>query len=188
MAEAIPTVEYRDVPGFPGYRVGSDGSVWTRWEQFHPHGVIGNRSRFGTTWRQRKPWVSKQLGYHCVTISAGHGNKKTFYIHRLVLEAFRGPCPNGMEGCHADGDRANNALSNLRWDTRRGNIGDTMRHGRNHRGDTHFFAKLTADDVRAIRAEYEAGGISFDRLGAKYGVCGGTVQNLVHRRTWSHVT
>jgi hypothetical protein len=28
-----PPVEYRDVPGFPGYRVGTDGSVWSCWER-----------------------------------------------------------------------------------------------------------------------------------------------------------
>lgn len=43
------------------------------------------------------------------------------FVHRLVLTAFRGPCPTGKEGCHNDGDHTNNQLRNLRWDTHRNN-------------------------------------------------------------------
>lgn len=55
------------------------------------------------------------------------------FVHRLVLEAFVGPCPVGMEGCHyPDRDPANNALSNLRWDTKRENQFDRVKHGTHH--------------------------------------------------------
>lgn len=54
-------------------------------------------------------------------------------IHSLVLEAFVGPRPDGMEGCHNDGDPANNHLANLRWDTRAANNQDTLRHGRHEK-------------------------------------------------------
>lgn len=52
-------------------------------------------------------------------------------VHRLVLEAFVGPCPSGCEGCHYDGNPANNIVSNLRWDTTKNNCLDKRRHGRN---------------------------------------------------------
>jgi HNH endonuclease/NUMOD4 motif len=55
--------------------------------------------------------------------------KKDQYIHRLVLEEFVGPCPDGMEACHNDGDRSNNTPDNLRWDTRLGNCQDIIAHG-----------------------------------------------------------
>lgn len=58
-------------------------------------------------------------------------------VHRLVLTAFVGPQPEGMEGCHFDGDPANNCLDNLRWDTRSGNTYDRVRHG------THSQARKT---------------------------------------------
>lgn len=51
------------------------------------------------------------------------------YIHRLVLEEFVGLCPDDMEACHNDGDRSNNAPTNLRWDTRLGNCQDIIAHG-----------------------------------------------------------
>lgn len=53
----------------------------------------------------------------------------TWRVHALVLLAFVGPRPAGMEACHEDGDRANNRLANLRWDTRSGNRHDSVRHG-----------------------------------------------------------
>lgn len=52
-----------------------------------------------------------------------------YYIQRLVLEAFVGPCPEGMEACHHDSDRSNNWVSNLRWDTRLGNCQDIVARG-----------------------------------------------------------
>jgi hypothetical protein len=53
-------------------------------------------------------------------------------LHRLVLEAFVGPCPPGLQACHADDVKANNVLSNLRWDTASGNGLDQVRNGRHH--------------------------------------------------------
>jgi hypothetical protein len=50
-------------------------------------------------------------------------------IHTLALEAFVGPCPPGMEGCHNNGDGLDNRLSNLRWDTKSANSRDSVRHG-----------------------------------------------------------
>lgn len=59
-----------------------------------------------------------------------HKNNQTCWLaHRLVLTVFVGPCPEGMEGCHNDGDPSNNHVSNLRWDTRRSNILDAIKHG-----------------------------------------------------------
>jgi hypothetical protein len=53
-------------------------------------------------------------------------------VHHLVLAAFVGPRPPGLEGCHNDGDIWNNRPENLRWDTHQSNMVDTVRHGRHH--------------------------------------------------------
>ncbi len=55
---------------------------------------------------------------------------KTYHLaHTLVLAAFVHPRPEGMEGCHNDGDRENNRLDNLRWDTHSNNQLDMVKHG-----------------------------------------------------------
>lgn len=67
-------------------------------------------------------------GYERVTLQRD-GGADTLAVHRLVLMAFIGPCPDGMEGCHGDDDRRNNTLVNLRWDTKAANCADRTRNG-----------------------------------------------------------
>ncbi|GAG26569.1 unnamed protein product, partial [marine sediment metagenome] len=55
--------------------------------------------------------------------------KKNYLIHRLVMRAFMGLCPDGMECCHNDGDPTNNCVFNLRYDTHKSNHNDMKIHG-----------------------------------------------------------
>lgn len=71
-----------------------------------------------------KPTLQKR-GYMAVSIGG------TKLVHRLVLEAFIGTCPEGMETCHNNGVRTDNRLENLRWDTSSANNDDIVKHG-NH--------------------------------------------------------
>lgn len=80
------------------------------------------------------------------------GKKINLSVHRAVLAAFVGPCPDGMEGCHTDGDATNNRVENLRWDTHRANNLDRKLHGRYSVGADHPMAKLSIEQVRKIRA------------------------------------
>ncbi len=57
------------------------------------------------------------------------GGRRRRYVHQLVLETFVGPAPDGMEGCHNDGNNQNNHICNLRWDTHGSNMCDRRRHG-----------------------------------------------------------
>jgi hypothetical protein len=50
-------------------------------------------------------------------------------VHQLVLLAFRGPCPSGMECLHNDDVKNNNELTNLRYGTRSENNKDRVRTG-----------------------------------------------------------
>jgi hypothetical protein len=115
-------VEYRDVPGFPGYRVGDDGSVWTR-------KIKGGNDRAAGKlgpWRLMRIHLVK--GYPCVNLDR---NGKTYSrcVHRLVLSAFIGPRPEGMEARHwPDQTKTNCRLDNLRWDTHLENMKDKYRN------------------------------------------------------------
>lgn len=59
-------------------------------------------------------------------------------IHCLVLEAFIGPRPDGHQASHLDGDRTNNRLDNMRWETRSQNNRRKYQHGTMPVGDRHF--------------------------------------------------
>jgi hypothetical protein len=72
--------------------------------------------------------VPDERGRLSVTLSRdGLGRPRR--IHLLVLEAFVGPRPDGMKGCHNNGDHTNNHISNLRWDTQSNNVFDSVHHG-----------------------------------------------------------
>ena len=59
----------------------------------------------------------------------GRGIRAPRFVHHLVLEAFVGSRPDGMEGCHNNGNPLDNRLCNLRWDTHVANEADKMLHG-----------------------------------------------------------
>lgn len=60
------------------------------------------------------------------------GRHRVHRVHLLVLEAFVGPRPPKLEGCHWDDDNENNRLDNLRWDTKSANARDQIRNGNHH--------------------------------------------------------
>ncbi len=185
MAEVQSTVTYRDVPGFPGYRVGDDGSVWTCWEYHHTLGIRGGQRILGLGWVLKKPRANR-LGYLSLTLHR-LGKAKTFRVNRLVLEAFVGPCPAGMISCHNNGVPSDNRRVNLRWDTHKANSQDTIAHGRSTRGERNSHHKVTAADVVKIRAEHGEGGISYSALGRRYGLTAASMRKLVLGLNWGHI-
>lgn len=168
-------VTYRDIPGFPGYRVGDDGSVWTSKD---------GRGFKAKPWRKKKPTPKPPYGHLVLDMYCRNVRRKK-YAHRLVLEAFVGPCPPGMEACHKDGNPKNNALSNLRWGTSKENGLDMVRHGTSLRGERNPRAKLAELLVKAIRADYESGMRQCENVRSRK-MDQRTVNDIVRRRRWKH--
>lgn len=105
------------------------------------------------------------------------------YVHRLVLEAFAGPCGNGMEARHLDGNPSNNDLTNLKWGTVEENTGDRGRHGNFTKGERNGSAKLKDEDVIAIRQSNS----SDKDLAIQYGVSRTCILKIRLRRRWRHI-
>lgn len=126
-------------------------------------------------------------GYEHVSLYSAPGQGKTHYIHSTVLKAFCGPPPfDGAEGCHNNGDKRNNCLTNLRWGSRQDNTDDRGRHGRTKFGTGQRCAKLSEDGVRAMRAAYR-GGKSTYALARELKLSTHTVWCAVTGKTWAHV-
>ena len=113
--------------------------------------------------------------------------RKTHTVHRLVAIAFLGPCPPGHEVAHADGDRANSHLDNLRWSTAKDNQADKDRHGTMLRGEACSISKLNAPAVLDIRKRYASGGVLQKELALEYGVSRATIWAVVNRKNWAHL-
>ena len=189
MPEFDSTIEYRPIPGFSGYKIGSDGTVWSCWQN---HGR--NPRKIGDTWKERK---LKKLrnGYLIVKLYDDDSKSNEILVHRLVLLAFIGPCPKGMEAAHCpDKTRSNNSLSNLRWDTKAGNAADKIKHGTvvrpfgnsRARGVHNSHAVLSEDAVHEIRLLL-ASGETQEKIAKSYGVAQQTVGHIATRRTWKHI-
>lgn len=172
-------VTYVAAPGFHYYAVGDDGSVWCSLSR-------NGKGRNGLKWRRLKPRALEH-GHLSVGLRRA-GECVRWLVHRLVLTAFVGPCPEGMEACHfPDRNPSNNRLGNLRWDTHSGNMADTIVHGTSNRGEKHPLARLTESQVHEIRLAHAAGNISQGKLGAQYGVDRETIGCVVRRESWRHV-
>jgi hypothetical protein len=104
-------------------------------------------------------------------------------VHKLICEAFLGPKPDGLITRHLDGDPTNNKLSNLAYGTHKENEEDKRKHGNTMLGEKHHQAKLTADDVVAIRGSKQ----SQNQLARCFGVTQATIWRILHRKSWAHV-
>jgi hypothetical protein len=174
MSEGHSTVQYRDIPGFLGYRVGDDGSVWSLWYR-------GCQGVMGTIWRLLKQTRCK-MGRLWVRL-AGGGRSRNRLVHQLVLEVFVGPRPKGLECRHLDGDSTNNAPTNLKWGTHKENMEDMVRHGRHYPGFRWWKnpAKYSAKVQAAVRNRH-AGGESANSLAKSLGMDKATVRDIVQKR------
>lgn len=106
-----------------------------------------------------------------------NGRVKHHQVHRLVLYAFVGPCPEGMETLHGDGDHTNNRLDNLRWGTPTENADDQRRHGRPFGAPK----KLTTEIVAKIRADTG----TQREIALKYGVSQVMIHNIRTGKAWA---
>lgn len=163
------TVIWADIPGWPGYQVSDTGDV---------RRILQVRSS--------KPKVLSQAGRRYATVALSRdGDVRRLSVHRLVLEAFVGPCPAGHECRHLNGNRRDNRLANLAWGTQEENQADRVQHGciiRLH-GEANASAKLTAAQVVAMRESTESHGAWARRLGVGWA----TVHDARVGKTWAHL-
>lgn len=120
---------WKPIPGYEGqYEVSDQGRVRSLDRTL--------TTKLGYQRRHKGHMINPRLsrrGYLRVSLT----KKKDHYMHRLVLLAFTGPRPEGMECLHDDGNPLNNNLKNLRWGTPSENAYDRVRHG------THSLASRT---------------------------------------------
>lgn len=160
------TVKYRvlSFKGFHRYRVGTDGSFW----RLNKNG-----------WKQADLY-KKTARYVQVSLYPG---PEYHLLHRLVLEAFVGPCPEGMVCRHKNGNSKDNRLSNLAWGTYEENEKDKHTHGTRHTGENHHNAVLRNSDISKIHREYNKGK-SVPELSKKYNTCIPTIWKIIRGESY----
>ena len=153
---------WKPVPGYEGlYEVSDHGRV------------LSHRGRAPKILR---PYQTGN-GHFQVDLRDGRGRKQP-RVHQLVMEAFVGPPPPGMEVRHLDGNPANNALSNLAYGTRGQNNEDRKWH-RTARNPIN--GKLFGHEASEIKVRLFAGERNID-LAREFGVSSTTVSNIKRGR------
>lgn len=115
---------WKTVPGYQGYYEVSDQGNVRSLDRVVGHKLYGRQVLKG------QPLRAGDTGDGHLKVSfSKDGIEKSYFVHRLVLETFVGPCPEGMEACHENGQPADNRLANLSWGTKSKNMRDIVRHG-----------------------------------------------------------
>jgi len=150
----MPDGDWREVRGFAGlYWVSDDGRVWGAPRQGSAGGKLAPAKQPNGYWK----------------VCLYDKRRVARWIHRLVLEAFVGPCPDGMIACHRNGNPSDNRLANLRWDTHAANYEDARRHGTAAIGERNGALKLTDEDCKRLRGRRQAGAL-LRELAVEFGI------------------
>lgn len=118
-------------------------------------------------------------GYPVVNLTR-QGSRRQLFLHKVILEAFTGARPEGMEACHNNGDTADARLDNLRWDTRSGNHKDKRKHGTWQVGEKANNSKLTEATVIEIRRR----GLTAAQARREFGLSKTNATRIVRGDTW----
>lgn len=113
------------------------------------------------------------------------GSQHTVKVHRLVVTAFIGPCPDGKEVNHKDGIKRNNAAINLEYVTSSENQLHSYRRGLQVavRGETNGRAVLTEENVHEIRRLL--GKESQRSIARRFHVTQPTIGHIAAGRSWA---
>ena len=169
----IPHERWLPVVGYEGYYEVSD------------HGRVKRMARGPATWPGRILKGSIKREYPSVALYRD-AERREYSVHRLVMAAFVGPCPEGNEVNHKDGIKANSYVGNLEYVTRSENVIHAVSIGtkRGMRGEKHPLAKLTEDDVRDIRKLLQIKTVAQARIAEQFGVSYQTISYIASGKTW----
>lgn len=115
---------------------------------------------------------------------ASLGKNNSCLVHRLVALSFIGaPTQEKPLVLHANGDRSDNRLANLRYGDYFDNSADAIKHGTQVRGERQHVAKLTYEQVKHIKTSDE----STSHLAKKYNVTRQCIYLIRKNKNWAHV-
>lgn len=162
----------KEIEGHPDYFISDTGEVWS------------NKSK---KMKMLKPQLDDD-GYPHVVLST-YGKPHTMKISRLVALHFIGPKPEGLQICHYDGNKLNNYVSNLRYDTGVSNMADLIRHGGfvPPRGEVNGMAKVTEENVLEMRRLYKETSMTQKAIGEQFGISREQARDIINRKYWAHI-
>lgn len=127
------------------------------------------------------PFGRSTNGYARITVG-GVAQQAT----RIMCDMAKGPSPTPEhQAAHSCGKGHEGCMNpvHLVWKTRIENETDKLDHGTIKRGEDAYQAKLTKEQVLAIRSVSHA--VAHRHLADQYGVSKATISDIARRRTWA---
>jgi hypothetical protein len=172
---------------------------------YRAHPIPSTESRF---WPKVKIgtscwlWTGSPASKGYCEISLGGSNPVCVGVHRFSYELHFGPIPDGLLVCHECdtprcvrpdhlflGTYADNGADCVR----KGRAASGVRNGRSlhpecvPRGESHYGAKVTADQVAEIRSLYVPRRVSTRALAERFGLSRSQIFNIVSGAQWRSV-
>lgn len=159
------------IQGFENYEVDELGQIWS----------LPKKTRKGT--RLIKPLKHPKTGYMYVDLCKD-GKVKKFTVHRLVAITLIPNTENKCQVNHINGDKTDNRVINLEWNTGSENQKHSIRIGlRTTNGIKNSQSKLTEEQVLYIRSSEEKGYM----LAKRFNISHATICDIKKRRSWLHI-
>lgn len=178
-------IKFKDIEDADGYRVSSEGNIWSCWKRTFE--IIGNKFFpivvKSNEWKKLKLTTHKKSGRLTITI-----NGKTRKVAVLVLEAFKGKKPQSkLVARHLDGNVKNNNDWNLCWGTQKQNCLDKIAHGTIVCGEKVHSCKTKEKDIISIRKIYSEGKLTQRQIGKIFNLSESHVSRIVNNKKWQHI-
>lgn len=120
--------------------------------------------------------------------------KKTKKVHRLVAESFVPNTESKPQVNHIDGNKQNNHVNNLEWNTPLENVRHAMDNklwvAEEHyagKGEKNGFHKLKDFEVLEIRSKFKPRVYTREMLAKEYNVSKHCIKDVITRRSWNHL-
>jgi hypothetical protein len=124
-------------------------------------------------------------GYYCFRFSY---LRKRYYVavHRAVYSFFQGEIPDGMQINHKDGNKNNNALSNLEMVTPRENYLHARYVIKTNKcfGINHPFARLKPAHIGKIMYYRQRHNLTLEQLAYRFGVSTTQIWKVCRLKSW----
>lgn len=146
-------------------------------------------------------WTGQILANGYGAMRSGGKGLPLIYAHRLSWQVQRGPIPEGLWVLHHCDNPPCVRIDHLFLGTPKDNTLDMLSKGRGPTGDRNgskrhpesiprgsqkTMARLTENDVLAIRASHAAG-ILQREIAAEYGVAPSLISGILSKKRWRHV-
>lgn len=182
--------QWKPIPGYMRAEASSLGRIrfFQRWQS-------GGQGQKTGRWEETSLPVLRQprrkhaeTGYFAVDLIGLDGKRRRgLFVHALVLTAFHGTRPHGMSASHLNGDRSDNRIANLCWESMGDNLRRRAAHGTLLFGARNPKAKLTESQASWAMEMVNSRTLTGRAVARLLGVSGSAISSITTGSSWKHV-